>query len=59
MHVVPKPFDFFFKSEFSLFQVGEKKVIWVRTVQFVLNELVQLMVLIRKFLDMRLQAHVR
>ena len=59
VHFVLEALDFFFKSEFSLLQGGDHQIVWMRAVQFLLNLLVQLVVLIREFLDMRVQAPVQ
>jgi len=54
VYVRSKAFDFFFKSEFSFLELREHQVVRMRTVEFFVNLLVEFVVLIREFLDMRL-----
>jgi AAA+ ATPase superfamily predicted ATPase len=52
--LVSEAFDFFFESELSLFELCERQIVGEWTVELVVDLFVEFVVLIRKFLDMRL-----
>ena len=59
VNFVSEPFDFFLEAQFAFLELGDHQIVWVRTVQLVLDQFVEFVMLVRKFLKMRLKAHVR
>jgi hypothetical protein len=47
-------FDFFLESKFALFEFCQRQIVGERSMEFVVNEFFEFMMLFREFLDMRL-----